>query len=539
MKNIITHIVSKVKKKSILRLFEIAILLAMLPGCQYESEIKTQPKAEQALDWYIDFSWFTTEWGNNEVSKAITDKTGAQINFVYTKGNTTEKLNAYIASETLPDLITLGYWEPQNNEMIESGQVYSLNELSKKYDPDFFEVLNEEVVNWYSYPDGNLYGYPNSFYTWQDFQNNENMESNINFLVRKDIYEAIGSPDMTTPEGFIGAVKRAVEMYPEVDGKPLIPIGADEFTETGCTSFNLYLQSFLGIPYERDGKYYDRNTDPEYTSWLKVFRKLREEGFMSDEIFIDKRQQMKEKLLEGRYFCLFYQSSDIIDAERTLSVEKPESIYIAVEGPRNSNNDAPKLPTGGIDGWTVTYISKNCKDPKKALALMKYLISEEGQQMTYLGVEGSMWEQKDETPHVYKEVRELLNSDRKGYDERYGADNTYWMLQNNQLQKKWYKESEPLLQQMREWTWPYTVYASQYSPRFMNDQEGQALYNTQQRLWGDTLLKLLLASDDEEFDRVMDEYIQIREENGYAEYTQKMTELYQKNKEKLGIDNEE
>ncbi len=26
--------------------------------------------------------------------------------------------------------------------------------------------------------------------------------SNQTFLVRKDIYEAIGSPDMTTPEGF-------------------------------------------------------------------------------------------------------------------------------------------------------------------------------------------------------------------------------------------------------------------------------------------------------------------------------------------------
>lgn len=517
----------------------IMLWAAILTGCSYSSEEKTEIRtAVQTLDWYINFSWFSTEWGDNEVSRAITEKTGIDIRFIYTKGNASEKLNALIASETLPDLVTLGYWEPQNNEMIENEQVYSLNELAEKYDPDFFEVLNEDVVNWYQYPDGNLYGYPNSFYSWKDYQQNERMESNINFLVRKDIYTAIGSPDMTTPEGFSNAVKKAVELFPDVDGKPLIPIGADEFTKTGCTSFHLYLQSFLGVPYEKDGKYYDRNTDPEYIRWLKVFRQLRQEGYLLDEVFIDKHQQMKEKLLDGRYFCLLYQSSDIIDAERSLSVKNPESIYIAVEGPRNSNGDNPKLPTGGIDGWTVTYISKNCKDPEAALALLKYLISEEGQQMTYLGVEGSMWEMKDGIPTVYPEVRELLSLDRKRYDKQYGADNTYWMLQNNQLQKKWSLESEPLLQQMQEWTWPYTIYASQYSARFINDQEGLALHNIQQELWGDTLTALLLASDEEAFNQILQEYLLKREENGYKEYTEKMTELYHKNKEKLGINNE-
>ena len=51
---------------------------------------------------------------------------------------------------------------------------------------------------------------------------------------------------MTTPEGFSEAVKRAAELFPEVNGEPLIPIGADEFTDRGNVSFGLYLQSFLG-----------------------------------------------------------------------------------------------------------------------------------------------------------------------------------------------------------------------------------------------------------------------------------------------------
>ena len=93
--------------------------------------------------------------------------------------------------------------------------------------------------------------------------------------------------------------KRQAELFPEINGEPLIPIGADEFTDKGNVSFGLYLQSFLAVPYEKDGKYYDRNTDPDYLAWLKVFRELAGEGYLKDEIFVDKRLQLKEKFEKG------------------------------------------------------------------------------------------------------------------------------------------------------------------------------------------------------------------------------------------------
>ena len=59
--------------------------------------------------------------------------------------------------------------------------------------------------------------------------------SNQTFLVRKDMYEAIGKPDMRTPEGFLKALKMAKEKYPSVNGQPLIPLGLNEFTNAGNT----------------------------------------------------------------------------------------------------------------------------------------------------------------------------------------------------------------------------------------------------------------------------------------------------------------
>lgn len=328
----------------------------------------------------------TPHGGENAVSKKITEETGVNIRFITPSGNENEKLNALISANSLPDFITLGWWEPQINEMIDKDMVYALNELADSYDMYFWKVSDEDVVNWYTLENGNIYAYPNSSYTLKDLKEHDNISSNQTFLVRKDIYEAIGSPDMTTPEGFQKAVEDAAAMFPTVDGEPLIPVGAHEFTEQGNNSFDTYLMNFLAVPFEKDGKMYDRYTDPDYVEWLKIFRLLGEEGLLSNDIFIDQRTQMEEKLEDGRYFCMLYQYIDMSSQQKALYAKDPQKVYIAVDGPRNKNGDDHTLTINGINGWTVTMISKNCEYPERAIAFMDYMLSEHGQKTIYLGV---------------------------------------------------------------------------------------------------------------------------------------------------------
>ncbi len=102
---------------------------------------------------------------------------------------------------------------------------------------------------------------------------------------------------------------------------------------------------------------------------LKFSGQLGEEGYLKNEIFIDKRSQQEERILSGQYFCLFYQSTDIKNQQKQIASIDPERIYIAVDGPRNSSGDDPVLPVQGIYGWTQTYVSKNCRYRKKRLNL--------------------------------------------------------------------------------------------------------------------------------------------------------------------------
>ncbi len=488
------------------------------------------------LDWYVNYSWFATPWGENLVSQTITEETGVDVNFITPIGTETEKLNTLIAADSLPDLITLGWWEPQVTEMISKDMVYALNELADQYDPYFWEVTDGTVVNWFTMDDGNIYDYPNSSITPKDVGENESIRSNQEFLVRKDIYEAIGSPDMTTPEGFCDAVKKAAEMFPEIDGEPLIPIGAHVFDDKGNVSFDKYLMNSLAVPWEKDGQYYDRYTDPEYIRWLKVFWQLGEEGYLANDIFVDSRTQMEEKLATGRYFCMMYQYSDMISQQNTLYENDPDSIYIAVEGPRNSKGENPFRPTTTINGWTVTLISKNCKHPERAIAFMDYLMSEHGQKITFLGVEGETYEMKDGKPVLKDNVKKLLDTDREAYDRIYGADDAYWMLQNNVMQLQWEQEPSPATAQLLDWAKKYIVYNGQYDMVFPAGSEETEVDDRISELWSETLPALLLATSEQEFDQILETFNQKRDEMGFVELMEKKTACMQESKKKLGIE---
>lgn len=489
-----------------------------------------------SFDWYINYSWFTTDWGENAVSKKITEETGVSLHFIVPSGNENEKLNALIAADSLPDFITLGWWEPQINEMIDGDMVYALNELADKYDAYFYQVSDADVVKWYTKEDGNIYSYPNSSITAKDLEEHDNIGSNQTFLVRKDIYEAIGSPDMTTPEGFKSAVEKAQEMFPEVDGEPLIPVGAHVFNNQGNVSFDDYLMNFLAVPFEENGEVYDRYTNEDYIIWLKMFRELGEEGLLSDDIFVDQRTQMEEKMAKGRYFCMLYQYTDMAAQQKALYAENPERIYLAVDGPKNAAGDDHTLTTTGINGWTVTLISKNCENPERAIAFLDYMLSEQGQLRISLGVEGETFDYVDGKPVVKEEVSELLNTNRAEYDRIYGADGAYWMLQNDVIQLKWRQEPAEPMKQILEWSYAYAVYNGQYDsflPLGAKETYADTKITT---LWSKTLPRLLLAESEEQFDEIFADFLKKRDEYGFVQVQAAKTELMKQAKEKLGIE---
>ena len=77
-----------------------------------------ETKETVSLEWYINYSWFDTTWGESMVSREITKITGVDIDFVIPKGNEADKISSMIEMDTLPDLVTVGWWGTEGREMI-------------------------------------------------------------------------------------------------------------------------------------------------------------------------------------------------------------------------------------------------------------------------------------------------------------------------------------------------------------------------------------------------------------------------------------
>nr|WP_244199489.1 extracellular solute-binding protein [Halobacillus trueperi] len=492
-------------------------------------------KSSITFDWYVNFSWFSTRWGNNVVSDYITEKTGVKINFISPKGNENEKINTMIASGSLPDFITIGWWEDGAEKMIERDLVLPLDALADEYDPYFFKVADDSKLEWYKQEDGHVYGYPNASSSPEDFDRYKDVKpSNQTFLVRKDMYEALGKPDMRTPEGFLNALKKAEERFPEVNGEPLIPLGLHEFTPDGNDSLEEHLQNFLAIPMEQEGEIYDRKTDTEYIEWLKTFRQANEMGLLSKDIYIDKRAQMEEKISEGRYFAMLYQRSDMEAQQKELYAKDPDSIYIAVDGPANSDLDAPTLPADGISGWTVTLISKDVEDPERAIRFLSYLISDEGQEDVFFGKKGVTWDHANGEKQFLPEVLDQLQSDRGSFDQKYGASYTYWMLMDTNKYLEWAPNPAAPLKQSIDWTKGKTVNFSEFEGIEPTGTSEAGIAATKiEEEWGRVLPLLLLAETEEEFDQLFQSFLEKREEYGFSIVEQHRQKVYEENQQKL------
>lgn len=487
------------------------------------------------FDWYINFAWFPNKWGEDITSKYVTKKTGVDINFIVPAGNEAEKMNTMIASGSLPDFITLGWYEDAVKKMIEGDLVLPLNELADQYDPYFHKVTDPAKVSWYTQEDGNIYGYPNSSSSPKDYEKfGDNLTSTQTFLVRKDMYEAMGSPDMRTPEGFLKALEDAKKMFPDVNGQPLIPLGMYDFHEKGNASLEHYIQNFLAVPYEKDGKLNDRFLDPDYIKWLKTMRQANENGLLSKDIFIDKRPQMEEKIAQGRYFSMLYARSDLANQQNALFANDPNSIYIAVDGPANSNMDQATLSGPSISGWTVTLISKNVKDKARAIRFLDYLISEEGQRDTFLGEKGVTWDTIDGKDQFLPEVNQLLQSDRGAFDKKYGASHTFWMMMDTNMTPAWAPAAVEPFKQMEDWTRGKTHSFSQFDQLDPQGNSEEGIINGKVlQEWGKSLPKMILAKTEAEFDQVWNDYLAKRESLGFAKVQEFRQKKYEENMKKL------
>jgi len=478
------------------------------------------------LTWFVGANWYGHTWGESMTSKIVTEKTGVNIKFEVPSGEASEQIALMLTSGKLPDLITIGSWESAMNKLWEGDQVYALNELAEQYDPYFFKVAGDGTLKWYRQENGNTYGIPNDSYSPSLMKATGLTAANQTFLVRKDLYEAMSRPDLSTPDGFLNALQLLKDQYSVYKGQLISPFFAQGNVSYGMTE---YLQNLLAIPHEKDGKFNDRMTDPDYITWLKTFRTAYERGLINVDFLVDSNAQVEEKTSNARYFMMIREWTGMAAINPILAAGAyPNSYYIAVDGPQNSHGDSARLFPGNMDGWMVTMISKSTKRPERAIRFLTYLASEEGQRDVFLGKEGETWVMRDGKPQLTAEMVQLLNTDRERLEKEYGIMDTYWMLRNPAFVNQWRPEKAPSVKQMEEFANKQADMDSSIYKGIdpVGDSDIALSWSRISQNWEEVLPELITAKDEAAFDKIFENFLARRVNYGFNQVMEyRQTEL--------------
>ncbi|QOS78987.1 extracellular solute-binding protein [Paenibacillus sp. JNUCC31] len=467
------------------------------------------------VTWFVGAEWYGHIWGESLTSKYVTQKTGVNIEFVVPTGEPSEMLSRMLTSGSLPDLITIGSWESAVNKLRESNLIYALDELANQYDPYFYKVAGDGALQWYRQEDGHTYVIPNDAYSPEQMRATGLTGANQTFLVRKDLYESMGKPDLSTPKGFLNALQLLKNQYSVYKGQLISPFWAQGNASYGMTE---YLQNLLAIPHEQNGKVYDRITDPDYIQWLKTFRTAYEQGLINVDFLVDSSAQVQEKTNHAQYFMMIREWTDISDLNSKLAVRTNQSSsYIAMDGPRNSRGEPAKLFPGSMDGWMVTMISKSTKNPERAIRFLTYLASEEGQRDVFLGKEGETWAMENGKPQLTADMVELLDMDRERLEKEYGIMDTYWMLRNPAFVNPWRPEKAPSIKQMEEFANQQADLDSGIYKGLdpVGDSDIALAWSRISQNWDEVLPELITAKDEAAFDKIFENFFARRVNYGF------------------------
>lgn len=500
-------------KRSVSIILVLLLMLAMLPAALAE-DVQPGWKDDTSpitFTWFVGVNWWNTGWDTAN-AQYITDKTGVSIEYI-TPMDPNQELTLMMATENLPDIISLGFWEPSFDALWQGDFVYALNELADEYDPYFYQVAGDATLVWYKQADGNSYCIPNEAYSEDQMATVGATNANQTFLVRKDIYEEMGSPEMRTPEGFLSTMRKLQEEYTEYKGQYITPMYVQSAPGYG---FMEYLQSLLAVPYvNEDGTLYDRSIDPTYIKWLKTFREAFAEGLITEDVLIGDTSG-SEKINNGAYFCMMAEYPGVTSANTLLYNNDPDSVYIAIDGPANDNLDKPNAFPGSMSGWMPVFISKNCANPERAIKFITYLASEEGQMDVFLGQEGVTWDYVDGNPTFHEDVIELMNTDVDSFNQL-GIMDIYWQMRNPVLVYPWRPLQPSYIQDMIDWSNANCDYSAGIFKNLdpSGNDDAAVAWTKISADWEQTLSALITAPTEADFDAEWDAFLARRDEMGY------------------------
>lgn len=372
-----------------------------------------------------------SNWGIDPVSLAMMEGAGVNIIIEKPSSDDNQKLNLMLASgSNIPDMIFFGKSNSAFKDMVDAGMLYTLDELIEAYEPEFKQSAYYQS-DWsrIQYSDGNVYYIP----SWSSPKQFEDSGVYIfgrnGYYLRGDMYEAVGSPELKTLDDLVNVLQMVKEKFP--DTKPLQLWNAVA-TPMDATSGLLMFYYSMGGEYNYYWK--DENTlSPYFTGevykeTLQYLNRLNAMGMINANDFTNTYDQLEINGNNGTFFmgvgCLY----ECLDGNGAVGSNVEGAYYEPAEFLSKDGSEilVPAALRPGGDGLCIT---KNCSNPEAAYRFIRYLMEEEGQTLSLVGVKGEHWDwiEEGKSLNAIGEWKDLCASDWTSWTETLGTYKYTWL----------------------------------------------------------------------------------------------------------------
>lgn len=353
-----------------------------------EVQVQTDGLEPVKLSMFINMDWYWIDsFGGRPVDDEITKRTGVTLD-IRKSSEQDQQLAVLISSNDLPDMVYNGTRE-LDTLLVKSS--YSYNELISEYAPDF--IVEPIVIANNTMDDGNFYTIKNNYSPPEEWR-----EDNPRFVaspgsptlhVRKDILNELGNPAINTLADFEKILGMVKEGYPDM--APLA-LGPDDQYGERYFKMTFGIKSGDSKVYEDGGKIYFQSRDPNYLEAYRYLNNLYRKGYINAESLIYKYEDFQQAVNSGKTFS----------AARSVDLSSEANKAFEGAGLNYEMTILDKMlseEAGIVDdrvGWAGIYISKNCKQPDRAIKFVQFMRSDEGQKLSVWGIEGEHYSLTDD-----------------------------------------------------------------------------------------------------------------------------------------------
>jgi putative aldouronate transport system substrate-binding protein len=419
-------------KKNPFVIISILLVIALIAGCapiqapQSPSTPSSQGSAPAQTDVQTDdlkpitFKMYSVETDaypdsdfSSPVAKEIQKATGVtlEIENAVSSDAGLQKLSLMAASGDYPDFV---YGKGDLNILKNVDAILKLDDLIEQYGSNIKKFYGDDIkrLRW-SLDD------PSIYYIGGKELGQENMEPNAGFQLQLGAVKELGYPRLRTLEDFENAIKTYYANHPTLYDQKAIPFSllADDwrFMITVSNPANFATGNSDDGEWYIDLKTLDcvrhltREPVKEYFRWLNHMNDI---GLLDPESFVQKYDQYKAKIASGRVIALADARWEI---DEPVTALKKDGKYEAVYGYFPITLDesvkfADFQSTGYLGGWGLA-ITKNCKDPVRAIKFFDWMCTEEAQILTHWGVKDLHYTIEKGKRVLKQEVKDMRNSD--------------------------------------------------------------------------------------------------------------------------------